>query len=160
MQQILNDLTEFFTGKSKAPANPDPAHNILLLQETRKKIETGIFTKLLKRPTVYILEILTYIISILLFIIAFLVWGKIDNLFDSYDLINFVSENAAQKKLPLAEYVWVSYIILAVMLLPAVICFLFGRLFTKSRKRTAIFIQVENMIDRVIYNLNAGSEKH
>lgn len=160
MQQILNDLTEFFTGNSKAPANPDPAHNILLLQEARKKIESGIFTKLLKRPTVYILEILTYIVSILLFIIAFLVWGSIDNFFDTYDILNLISENVTKKQLPLAEYVWVSYVILAVMLLPALICFLLGRLFTKSRKRTAIFIQVENMIDRVIYNLNAGSEKH
>jgi hypothetical protein len=153
MQQILDELTEFFTGNSKAPANPDPEHNVMLLQEARKKIETGIFTKLLKRPTVYILEILIYIVTILLFIIAFLVWGRIDNLFDSYDLLNLASENVANKQLPLAEYVWVSYVILAVMLLPSFICFLLGRLFTKSRKRTAIFIQVENMIDRVIYNL-------
>lgn len=153
MQQFLDEITDFFSGKSKAPANPDPAHNILLLQETRKKIETGILTKLLKRPTVYIFEIASYITSLILFVLAIYIWGRVDNIFDTIDTINFFNRLFNDGNLLADDYNWISYCLLFVLLLPSVICFLLARLFTKSRKHTAIFIEVENMIDRVIYNL-------
>lgn len=153
MQQLLNELTEFFTGTSKAPANPDPEHNVMLLQEARKKIETGIFTKLLKRPTVYILEITSYAVSLLLSIVAIYIWGRVDTIFDIIDIINVLNQIFSNADLIESDYKLISYCLLFALLLPSIICFLLARLFTKSRKRTAIFIQVENMIDRVIYNL-------
>ncbi|MEJ8818765.1 hypothetical protein [Lacibacter sp. H407] len=153
MQQFFDEITDFFSGKSKAPANPDPAHNVLLLQETRKKIETGILTRLLKRPTVYIFEIASYITSLILFVLAIYIWGRVDNIFDTIDTINFFNRLFNDGNLLVDDYNWISYCLLFVLLLPSVICFLLARLFTKSRKRTAIFIEVENMIDRIIYNL-------
>lgn len=153
MQEWLHTITEFFSGESSLPANPDPAHNVLLLQETKKKIETGIFTKLLKRPLVYIFEAAAYSISIVLSLIAFYFWNKIDNIFDTIDTVNFFNRLFNGANLMQNDYSWISYCLLVVMLLPAVIGFLLARLFTKSRKRTAVFIQVENMIDRVIFNL-------
>lgn len=159
MQQLLDDLKEIVTGKSKAPANPDPLHNIILLEEAKKKIESGVFTRLLKRPTVYILEIVAYACSLLLFILAIYFWGRVDNIFDTLDTINFFNRLFTGAELIEADYNWVSYCLLFVMMLPSVISFLLARLFTKSRKRTAIFIQVENMIDRVIYNLNPSPNK-
>lgn len=153
MQNIIAGITDFFTGKSKAPANPDLAHNIILLNETRKKIKTGIFTRFFKRPTIYILEIVTYVVTSILFIAGFLIWNKIDNYFDVYATSQFLIEALSKSDLGHTDISWVSNIILFILLLPSVICFLLARLFTKSRKRMNVFIQVENMIDRVVFNL-------
>ena len=153
MQNIIAGITDFFTGKSKAPANPDLAHNIILLNETRKKIKTGIFTRFFKRPTIYILEIVTYVVTSILFIAGFLIWNKIDNYFDVYATSQFLIEALSKSDLGHTDIAWVSNIIRFILLLPSVICFLLARLFKKSRKRMNVFIQVENMIDRVVFNL-------
>lgn len=153
MEDIIDNIADFFSGKSKVTANPDPAHNINLLNETKKKIESGIFTRFLKRPTIYILEIVTYLITVILFISCFLIWNEIDNIFDTYATINLASQITVDKTLPLSDYLWVSYILLFILLLPSIICFLLGRLLTSSRKKMKVFIEVEKNIDRVIYNL-------
>ncbi len=153
MQDFLNSVTEFFTGRSSAPPNPDRAFNVLLLKETKHKIETGLLTRYLQRPLVYILETLAYVITIALFFTAIFYWNKVDNLFDAIDTINFMNKVVNGANLIEEDYDWVSYCILAVFLLPSFIGFLLARLFTASRKKTTVFIEVENMIDRVVYNL-------
>ena len=153
MPKFIDEITEFFTGKSAAPANPDPAINVLLLNEAKKKIETGIFTRFFKRPTIYILEIGTYIITGILIGVAVYIWKKIDNIIDAQNTIDYLNSQFSNTEYHSNNYSWISYCILFVLLLPGIIGFLMGRLFTKSRKRIKVFIEVENMIDRVIYNL-------
>lgn len=153
MASILNDVTNFIKGKSDTPPNPDVSHNIQILTEARNKIETGIFTRLLKRPTVIILETVSYIISLLLFITAIYFWGRIDNVFDTIDTINFFNRLFNDTNLVESDYDWISYTLLIILLFPSIVCFLLARLFTKSRKRTAVFIQVEELLENVIYNL-------
>lgn len=153
MADFLSDIKDFFSGRSSIPPNPDPTYNVRLLKVTRKKIESGIFTQLFKRPTVYILETITYLVTIFLFVAALKIWGKLDSLFDTAEIINFVSKFTSNTDLGIDEYSWISYVILGILMIPAFIAFLLSRLFTQSRKRTAILIQVENMIDRVIFNL-------
>ena len=161
MQDIINNITDFFSGKSKVPANPDIAHNIYLLQETNKKIESGIFTRFFKMPTIRIIEIAVYIKTAILFMLALFFLGKIDNVFDTADTIKFNGQfisgsSSAGNENTGTDISWISYMILIIFLLPSVICFLLARLFTKSRKRMNTFRQVENMIARVIYNLKDG----
>jgi TRAP-type C4-dicarboxylate transport system permease small subunit len=153
MKNIINDVSNFISGQSNLPANPDITHNIQELIETKTKIESGIFTRFFKRPTIHILEIVAYAITAILFVAAILIWGKIDNFFDAADTINFVSKMIGESDLQIADYSWISYIILFIFLLPSLICFLLGRLLTKSRKRMKVFIEVEGMIERVIFNL-------
>ncbi len=153
MASLLNDVTNFITGKSDVLPNPDPALNIQILEEARNKIETGIFTRFLKRPMVYILESVSYIVSIFLFIVAIYIWSRIDNIFDTIDTINFFNQLFSNQNLIASDYDWISYALLIIFLLPSIICFLLARLFTKSRKRTAIFIEVEELIDHALYNL-------
>lgn len=153
MSNILSEVTNFITGKSDAPPNPDPVHNIQILTEARNKIESGIFTKLLKRPTVIILEIVSYSISLVLFITAVYFWGRIDNVFDTIDTINFFNQLFNGTNLVESDYNWISYTLLMILLFPSIVCFLMARLFTKSRKRTTVFIEVEELLDKVVYNL-------
>ena len=49
-------------------------------------------------------------------------------------------------------------LLLVLSISPALISFLIGRLFTKARKRINTMIEVENMIDRVIYNLSGEQQ--
>lgn len=153
MQDFLNSVTEFFTGRSSAPPNPDPAFNVRLLKETKHKIETGLLTRYLQRPLVYILESLAYSFTIVLFGAGIFIWNQIDNLFDALDTINFVNKVLNGTDLIKEDYSWVSYCLLVLFLLPSLISFLLARLFSASRKKTTVFIEVENMIDRVVYNL-------
>lgn len=158
MQELLNSVTEFVTGKSATPPNPDPAFNITLLKETKKRIETGVLTRYLQRPLVYILETVAYIITLALFLTAFFFWNKIDNLFDAVETINFFNRLFTNANLIENDYSYVSYFILLVFLIPSFISFLLARLLTANRKRTATFIDVENRIDRVIYNLEGNKQ--
>ena len=153
MADFLSDIKDFFSGRSSVPPNPDPRYNVRLLKVTRKKIESGIFTQLFKRPTVYIFEAITYLVTIILFLAALKIWSKIDSLFDTVEIINFVAKFTSNTDLELDHYSWVSYIFCGILMIPALISFLLSRLFTQSRKRMAVLMQVENMIDRVIYNL-------
>jgi len=112
-------------------------------------------------PTILVIEIAIYIITAILFMLALFFWGKIDNVFDTADTLKFIgqfisgSSSTGNENIG-ANISWISYVILIVFLLPSIICFLLARLFTKSRKRMNTFRQVENMIERVIYNLKDG----
>lgn len=153
MQEFLNSVTEFVTGKSGTPANPDPAFNVMLLKENKTKIETGVLTRYLQRQLVYILETSAHIITLFPFLACLFFWNKIDNLFDAAKTVNFMNRFFTNVNLIENDYSYVSYCILFALLIPAFISFLLARLLTANRRRTATFIDVENRIDQVIFNL-------
>lgn len=152
MEGPFDQIANFFSGQGKIAPNPDASHNVQLLIEAKKKIETGIFTRVFKRPSIYFLEGTAYLFTGILFFAALLLWNKIENAFDGLDFINFAIKISSNNDLGLDDYSWISYWMLIMMLLPSVICFLLGRLLTKSRKRINVFIEVESMIDQVINN--------
>lgn len=77
MKQILSGIGDLLTGKSNTPPNPDPAHNVQLLQTAKQKVETGIFTKYFRRPYVVLMEIVFYCCTFLLLGIGIIVYIKI-----------------------------------------------------------------------------------
>jgi hypothetical protein len=153
MQDFIGNITEFFSGKSNAPANPDVKHNIYLLNETKAKIETGVFTRFFKKPIILAGEISAYISTVVLALLGIFVWSKINTLLDvlltAVEMHNFFGEAKWDSTLISV----IDLLLFIVCAMPAFICFLLGRFLSKSRKRIKTFVQVENMIDRVIYNL-------
>ncbi|HRF23653.1 MAG TPA: hypothetical protein PLR98_05805 [Chitinophagaceae bacterium] len=154
MRRIFYKVAQFVTGDDYAPANPDINHNIEILKQAAGKIETGIYSRIFKRPLVIFLETGIYLLTIVLTVLTFYYWNKIDNLFMSAETIQKFGLILSSQETQANDYSGYSYLILAIMLLPALLCFLLGRLFTKSRKRMAIFIEVENNIKTVIKNLS------
>lgn len=154
MRNLFFKAAQYVTGNDYAPKNPDLRHNVELLKESVIKIETGVLTRILKRPLVTIIETIIYIVTAILAILAFYFWSKIDNLFDSVDFIQSFGLRLSSSSDTSKYYSGYSYLILLIMLTPSLFCFLFARLFTKSRKRMAIFIDVENRIKTVIKNLS------
>lgn len=154
MKSLFFKAAQYVTGNDYGPKNPDLKFNIELLKEASLKIETGLFTRIFKRPLVLIIEIIIYIVTFLLAILAIYYWNKIDNLFSSVDTIQSLGLTLSANSQKSTDYSGYSYLILLIMLTPSIFCFLFGRLFTKSRKRMAIFIEVESRIKTVVKNLS------
>lgn len=153
MQEIINNITGYFTGDSKEPANPDLAHNIFLLEETKKKIETGIFTRFFKKPVIVTGELVAYILTIILIGVGIYFWSKVDALLGVVQSSIYVHNIFADAKWDGTIVSIIDILLLVVSIMPAFICFLLGRSLSKSRKQINTFRQVENMIDRVVYNL-------
>jgi len=155
---VINNITEFFTGNSSAPANPDPAFNAMLLKEAKKKVEIGIFTRFFKKPVLILMEILSYGFALLLLFVGIYFYGQVDNLLSAIQTLGQGSEVISNLNWDSNNIRIIEALLLVLSISPALISFLIGRLFTKARKRINTMIEVENMIDRVIYNLSGEQQ--
>ncbi|GAB2809166.1 hypothetical protein [Ferruginibacter profundus] len=155
MQEIIDNIAAYFTGDSNEPANPDIAHNIFLLEETKKKIETGVFTRFFKKPVIMTGELITYLLTIILIGVGIYFWSKVDSLIGVVQAYVTVHNLFADAKWDGTIVSIIDVLLLVVSIMPAFICFLLGRSLSKSRKQINTFRQVENMIDRVVYNLKS-----
>lgn len=154
MKRLFFKVTQYVTGNDYSPKNPDINYNIELLREASMKIETGVYTRIFRRPLVFVLEFGIYLVTVVLFTLTLFYWKKIDNLFSATETIQKLGLSLSSQSEISIKYSGYSYLILGIMLLPTIFCFLLGRLFTKSRKRMAIFIDVENALNTVIKNLS------
>jgi hypothetical protein len=155
---VINNISNFFAGTSNLPANPDPTFNAMLLQEAKRKVETGIFTRFFKKPVIIGFEIISYTASILFLIAGMWFFIKIDVALTFIQNGGQIIEYFADRKWNLNVIHFLEILLFVLSISPALISFLLGRLFTQSRKRITIFREVENMIDRVIYNLNSNKK--
>lgn len=153
MSNIIANVTDYFMGKSNEPANPDIKHNIYLLEEIKRKIDTGVFTRFFKKPTLALSEIVTYLLSLILLLIGLYFWNKIDNLLNVISTLADMHNIFSQAEWDTNFVSIIDILLLIISLLPGCICFLLGRSFTASRKKINTFIEIENAIDRVIFNL-------
>lgn len=154
MRKYFNRVTSYLVELANGPKNNSIAHNVAMLEDAKKKIETGIFSRYLKRPTIYIIETIAYSISISLLLVAIYAWMKIDNIFEAYNTLKFMGAAIVDKTVQLSDFSGISYFILFALMLPSIICFLLARLLTSTRKRINTFIEVENIISKTIYNLS------
>lgn len=153
MQEFMKNISDYFSGNSKAAANPDIAYNIELLDAAKRKIESGVFTKFFKRPTIILSEVLSYLAALLFIIVGAYFGGKIDLLLSLYQKC-LSCDDVLQKNALTPDTIPFLHILLYIVCgLPTLIFFLLGRSLTQSRKRINAFMQVENMIGRISFNL-------
>lgn len=150
---ILNNISGFFNGENNAKPNPDPSVNAFMLEEAKRKIDIGIFTKFFKKPFLIAFEIISYLIAILMLFAGILFYSEIDSLLGIINTFQVMLEESNDPK-PDLSMIWIVKLLSMILsTTPAFICFLTGRLFKNARKRLNTFIQVESIIDRVIFNL-------
>lgn len=153
---ILNNISGFFNGENNAKPNPDPAVNAFLLEEAKRKIDIGIFTKFFKKPFLIAFEIISYLIAILLLAAGIWFYGKIDTLLNWVQAKGEITKILDDQNWDSSVIWFLEFLLFVFSVSPAFICFLTGRLFKNARKRLNTFVQVESIIDRVIYNLKEG----
>lgn len=177
MKQILSDIGDLITGKSNTPPNPAVQHNIKLLQEARQKIESGIFTKYFKRPYIVLMETIFYSLTIVFFglaVIYFLfgltqtspiidsahalnnniaLFKEGSNLLNFEAFTNVLTQLQAFMDQFFQFILYLKLLLFVLMSLPSIFTFLLARSYTKSRRRLSKFIEVEAIIEKVIYNL-------
>jgi len=157
--EVLNNITDFFTGNNNEPANPDHKINTLLLQQAKQKVEIGIFTRFFKKPVLITMEILSYVASIILLIAGVWFFGKIDVALSFIQNGGQILEFFTERNWDTSVIGMLEALLLILSISPSIISCLLGRLFTKARKRIYTMREVEGLIDKVIYNLSGTNNQ-
>lgn len=156
MNQTPNNTGNLFTVKSNTPPNPDAVHNINLLQSARLKFAIDIFTKHFRKSYVVLMETLFYSGTMLLLGIGFIVYFEISRFIDLAKQTNHLPDAIITDPNTDAYVSVTQYLLLSLLLLPSLLSFLLAISYTKSRKRIGTLIEVEKIIETVVYNLKCN----
>jgi hypothetical protein len=155
MKQIIENVTSLFNGKKEIP-NADPLHNAGLLEQARAKIETGVFTRYFKKSFFVTMEIAGYLIFALCVGLGISLCCKLHNLFEVLNNSVAIMEILEGKNYDKTSLNLIEWLIYFSAFLPAVISFFWARSYTKARRKINLIVEVERLIERVIFNLRGA----
>lgn len=157
MKDILKNVTGIFTGKEEQP-NPDVLHNVTLLTQAKTEIDTGVFTRYFKKPFLVAGEVAGYILAVLLLIAGAVFCFQMNGLFELIKTTQEITELLTQKKWDIQTIELLKTFLYILSFSPALLSYLWARSFARARHKISAFMQVESVIDKVIFNLKGAKQ--
>lgn len=154
---FFDKFSNFFNGKTQKPLQPELIENIRLLEGAKLMIETGVFVRFFKKPFIGLIELIVYSFSFALALGGYFLYDKIADLISAVcSMINFV-DILTNANWDFGGLTLIKLVLFIFLMLPAFFSFLMARLFTRSRHRINLFVDVEKILDKVISNLKSTS---